>query len=89
MWDDLAVLQNSTLFHLAENGKLFAADTQEIEGVNVPSMLLGDPAYPLLSWLMKGFPDTGNLSREQRHFSYRLSHAHMTVECAFGQLKGR
>ncbi|XP_065121943.2 uncharacterized protein [Paramisgurnus dabryanus] len=86
---DARVLRNSTLFHLAENGQLFPTETQEIEGVHIPVMLLGDPAYPLMSWLMKGFPDNGHLSREQRLFNYRLSRARMTVECAFGQLKGR
>ncbi|KAI8493185.1 hypothetical protein Bbelb_291890 [Branchiostoma belcheri] len=42
-----------------------ARDTTEVNGVPVPIMILGDPAYPLLSWLMKGYPEGGQLTRRQ------------------------
>ena len=51
--------------------------------------MLGDPAYPLLSWLMKAFPDNGSLSCQQKTFNYRLSRARVVVEHAYGRLKGR
>ena len=38
---------------------------------------------------MKGFPETGQLSRAEREFNRQLSSARMVVECAFGRLKGR
>ena len=52
-------------------------------------LVLGDPAYPLLSWLMKAFPDNGSLSCQQKAFNYRLSKARVVVEHAYGRLKGR
>ena len=48
-----------------------------------------NPAYPLLPWLMKAFPDTGNSSRQQKIFNYRLSKARVVVEHSYGKLKGR
>ena len=51
--------------------------------------MLGDPAYPLLSWLVKAFPDNGSLSSQQKTFNYRLSKARVVVEHAYGRLKGR
>ena len=38
-------------------------------------MIPGDPAYPLLQWLMKAFPNNGYLSRQQKTFNYCLSRA--------------
>ena len=59
-----------------------------ISGVRVPVVILGNPAYPLLPWLMKPYTGTG-LSLPQRRFNYRLSRARVRVECAFGRLEGR
>ncbi|XP_035692548.1 protein ANTAGONIST OF LIKE HETEROCHROMATIN PROTEIN 1-like [Branchiostoma floridae] len=76
---DARVLRNSSIFERAERGTC----------TNIPAVILGDAAYPHLPWLMKAYPDNGHLTREQLIFNYRLSRARMTVECAFGRLKGR
>ena len=54
----------------------------------VPICILGDPAYPLLPFLMKEFPGGGSTVQEQ-FFGYRLSSARMVIECSFGRLKAR
>lgn len=55
----------------------------------MPLMILGDAAYPLLPWLMKPFREGRGVTAEQINFNHRLSQARMTVERAFGRLKGR
>ena len=87
---DARVLSNSQLYHLGVQGELFKSDMNEtIDGVVVSPMFLGDPAYPLLEWLMKAYPENGNAPRWQRNFNYRLSRARMSVENTFGRWKGR
>ena len=66
-------------------GRLMAL-TEDEEAV--PICLLGDPAYPLLPFLMKEFPGGGKTEQEQ-HFGYRLSAAGIAIECSFGRLKAR
>ena len=87
---DARVLSNSSLYQKGLSGTLFQPGrTREISGTSVPIVLLGDPAYPLLPWLMKPFSDDGQLTRGKARFNFKLSSARMTVENAFGRLKGR
>ena len=86
---DACVFANSTLYTKGEHGRLFPNRPRNVNGVEVPLLLLGDPAYPLLPWLMKPFSDNGRLSEEQALFNYRLSRARMVIDNAFGRLKGR
>ncbi len=87
---DARVLSNSKLYDLGTKCELFDSNTkQNILGCQIGPVILGDPAYPLLNWLMKGYPENPNTPYWQRHFNYRLSRARMTVENTFGRWKGR
>ena len=79
---DSIVLVNSTLYQ--EN-----KEANWIAGVEVSIVILGDPAYPLLLWLMKPYIYNGHLSDEQKCFNYQVSRASVVVENAYGRLKGR
>ncbi|KAK7147951.1 hypothetical protein R3I94_010468 [Phoxinus phoxinus] len=89
---DARVLSNSPIFKMAEQqgGYLFPREnSMTVNDVEVPVHLIGDAAYPLKNWLMKGFTNHHALTPQQRHYNYRLSSARMVVENAFGRLKGR
>jgi hypothetical protein len=83
------VLRNSPIFQSAEERTLLPDSTELFNTVDVPLLLIGDPAYLLKRWLMKVFPNVAGLNERQKKFNYRLFRARMTVECAFGRLKGR
>lgn len=73
---DARVFHHSKLF---ENGPELCGDGH----------LLGDSAYPNLSWLLTPFRDNGHLTEVQTHYNYTHSSIRSTVERAFGLLKGR
>jgi hypothetical protein len=56
--------------------------------VDMPYFIIGDDAFALKRWLMKPYPHHNQITPE-RIFSYRLSRARRTVECAFGILAQR
>ena len=87
---DARIFSNSGLYKKGNEGTLFSSDVSEtIQGCDIQPLLLGDPAYPLLPWLVKGYPENSNTSDVERHFNYMLSRARMTVENTFGMWKGR
>lgn len=86
---DARVFANSSLYQRDQSGTLFPTFTERMEGVDIPLVLLGDSAYPLLPWLMKPFPERAGSSPLQHNLNYRPSRARMVVERAFGHLEGR
>ena len=67
---DAGVFVNSSLYIRGENGTLLPDWKQTIGGKEVLLVVLGYPAYPLLSWLMKAFPDNGSLTAQQKTYNY-------------------
>ena len=49
-------------------------------------MILGDGAFQMKPWMCKPFGEAG-LREKKCDFNYRLSHAYMVSEGAFGKLK--
>ena len=77
---DARVFANSGLYQRGQNKTLLPDWKETIGSRNIPLVLLGDPAYTLLQWLMKAFPDNGHLSQHEKHFYYRLSRARVVEE---------
>ena len=86
---DARILSNSSVYEKGNNKTLFPDIRERIGDQDVPIVILGDPAYPLLPWLLKAYPENPNTPQSQRVFNYRLSRARMTVENTFGRWKGR
>ncbi|CAM5143860.1 unnamed protein product [Eretmochelys imbricata] len=83
---DAHIFWNTGLFRKLQAGTFFPDQKIILGEVEMPIVILGDSTYPLMPWLMK--PYTGSLESSKERFNNRLSWCRMTVECAFGRLKG-
>lgn len=86
---DARIFANSTVFKEACNGSILQGDAVSISGRDIPIFLVGDSAYPLMTWLMKPFAHNTQLTSSEKIFNYKLSRARIVVENAFGRLKAR
>jgi len=60
---------------------------ENLGGVPLPYIVIGDEAFPLKKYLMRSYPRSARrLSEAERSFNYRLSRSKNTVENAFGIL---
>ena len=85
---DARVFANSDMYKQAQLGLLLPDTKKRLGNTDVGLCILADPAYPLMDWVMKPYPGQG-LSDDRSNYNYRQSRARMTIENAFGRLKGR
>ena len=72
-----------------KNGDTPTCPKRIVAGMDpVQVFILGDPAYPLLPYVMKEYPN-GGATQEEQYYGYRLCSARNVIECAFGRLKAR
>ena len=84
---DARVLRLSGLFGLGENEQILTSPMKIVSGTEIPPLIIGDSAYPLLKWLVKPYPSRGYLTPDEREFNKKLSAARSVVERAFGMLQ--
>ncbi|KAI4454177.1 hypothetical protein MML48_10g00015058 [Holotrichia oblita] len=78
---DARVFRNSHIFQkVSEHGEQYFSARQ---------FILGDKAYPLLSWCITPYIDRGNLQPKHIHFNKQHSKMRSSIERAFALLFGR
>ncbi len=84
---DARMFANSKLNYLLKN-ELIPPCRRNILDNDIPVFIIGDPAYPLMPYLMKEYA-SGGVNLQEQYFGFRLCSARNVIECAFGRLKAR
>ena len=86
---DARIFANSQLSTAFKEKRIPPCPRCILEGEDpIPVFMIGDPAYPLMPFLMKEYANGGSTPQEQ-YFGYKLCSARNVIECSFGRLKAR
>eukprot|EP00794_Sanderia_malayensis_P008465 gene8465-9372_t len=87
---DSRMLRNSWVYAEATSREILRIPVFRLNSmVSIAPYLVGDAAYPLSDWLIKQFPYEKNMQYRPKMFNLALSQARVSIERAFGMLKGR
>lgn len=78
---DTRIFRNSDIFiNIMKNPKFYFPNDEHI---------LGDKAYPLLTWCVEPYINRGCLTEAQKHFNFNISRTRQTVKRSFAVVFGR
>ena len=84
---NVRVFRSSNIYTKGCLGTLCPPRPRQINGTDVPLVILGDPAYPLLPWLMKPLPDNGRLNDGQKHLTTGRAGQGWSLKMLLGDLR--
>ena len=85
---DSTLLQSTNFWKEIVGGEMIPNVVQQVEDVEIPSLILGDGAFPLRTFMLTPHGDA-ILPDDKQYFNYRNSRARLVTEGAFGRLKIR
>lgn len=86
---DATHLRSSSIWAQMRGGQVLEEPIVRIEGKDVKPFIVGDSAYPLMSFLLKAFNNRATGSPDQNLFDKQLRKGRVKIENAFGILKNR
>jgi hypothetical protein len=86
---DATHLRSSQIWEQLRGGQVLEEPVISIEGKNVKPYIVGDSAYPLMSFLLKAFNNRSTGSPAQKLFDKQLRKSRVKIENTFGILKNR
>ncbi|XP_028559424.2 uncharacterized protein LOC114582510 [Podarcis muralis] len=86
--DDVQIFRKSALCQAMDEGTFVPGNpTINMQGVEIPPLILAHSTYPMRKWLMK--PYGGPLDQRKTIYNRTFNHCHSVVQQAFGRLKAR